>query len=56
MADGLLETAGPAVRDEELELRVGEERGLGQPGREEDIVRDIGHVSLPLPHNSLLQP
>ena len=55
VTDCLLETTGPSVGDEEPDLGVGKEGGLGEPGGEEDIVRSIRHLSLPLPHHSLLQ-
>ena len=41
---------------EHLDVPVGQEGGLGQPGGDEDIVRGVRHLSLPLPDHFLLQP
>ena len=54
VTDRLLVAPCPTVGDEHLDLGVGEEGGLGEPGREQDIVRSVRHISLPLPDDLLM--
>ena len=56
MADCLLVAAGSTVSDEQDDIAVSQQGGLGQPGGDQDVVRGVRHLRLPLPDHFLLQP
>ena len=56
MTNSLLDAPRPAVADEELDVGVSQEGGLGQPGGGQHVLWGVRHRQLPLPDHFLLQP
>ena len=55
MADCLLVAASSTVSDEQDDIAVSQQGGLGQPGGDQNVLRSVGHRHLPLPDYFLLQ-
>ena len=55
MTDCLLVAAGSTVSDEQDDIAVSQEGGLGQPRGDKNVLRSVGHLHLPLPDHFLLQ-
>ena len=55
MTDCLLVAAGSTVSDEQDDIAVSQQGGLGQPRGDQNVLRSVGHLHLPLPDHFLLQ-